>query len=125
MILGISLEATLTITNTQYIFNIQGNMLNLCEANLHIAASYGNIQQATFQVQGSFTNTLYDTLENLIKNTLSSAGDTASSQLEAAQRELDRVRGVLSSAESALRAGQDKVDEAHVHLMLLRGRSED
>ena len=63
-------------------------------------------------MQGSFTNTLYDTLENLIKNTLNLAGDTASSQLEAAQRELDWVIGVLNSAESALRAGQDKVDEA-------------
>ena len=81
-------------------------MLNLFEANLYIAASYGNIQQATFQVQGSFTNTLYDTLENLIKNTLSSAGDTASSQLEAAQREFDQIRGVLNSA------SQDKVVEA-------------
>ncbi len=111
-VLGISLETTLIVTNTQYIFNIQGRMLNLFEANLHIAASYGNIQQATFQVQGSFTNTLYDTLENLIKNTLSSAGDTASSHLEAAQRELDRVRGVLNGAQSALRVGQDKVNDA-------------
>jgi hypothetical protein len=111
-VLGINLETTLIVTNTQYIFSIQGRMLNLFEANLHIAASYGNIQRATFQVQGSFTNTLYDTLENLIKNTLSSADDTASSHLEAAQRELDRVRGVLNGAESALRAGQDKVNDA-------------
>ena len=111
-VLGISLETTLTITNTQYIFNIRGRMLNLFEASLHIAASYGNIQQATFQVQGSFTNNLYDTLENLIKNTLQSAGNTASSHLESAQQELDRVRGVLNSAKSALKAGQDKVDSA-------------
>ena len=111
-VLGISLETTLTITNTQYIFNIQGRILNLFEASLHIAASYGNIQQATFQVQGSFTKTLYDTLKNLIKNVLQSAGNTASSHLESAQQELDQVRGVLNSAESALKAGQDKVDSA-------------
>ena len=111
-VLGISLETTLTITNTQYIFNIEGRMLNLFEANLHIAASYGDIQQATFQVQGSFTNTLYDTLENLIRNTLQSAGDTASSHLTAAQNELDRVRGVLNDADSALRAGQDRLRDA-------------
>ena len=90
-VLGISLETTLTITNTQYIFNIQGRMLNLFEASLHIAASYGNIQQATFQVQGSFTKTLYDTLKNLIKNVLQSAGNTASSHLESAQQELDQL----------------------------------
>jgi hypothetical protein len=111
-VLGINLETTLIVTNTQYIFSIQGRMLNLFEANLHIAASYGNIQRATFQVQGSFTNTLYDTLENLIKNTLSSAGDTASSHLEAAQGELNRVRGVLNGAQSALSTGQDKINDA-------------
>ena len=111
-VLGISLETTLTITNTQYVFNIQGKMLDLFEANLYITASYGNIHQATFQVQGSFTNTLYDTLENLIKNTLSSAGETASSHFEAAQRELDQVRGAFNSAERALKAGQDRVNNA-------------
>ena len=111
-VLGISLETTLTVTNTQYIFNIQGRMLDLVEANLHIAASYRNIQQATFQVQGSFTNNLYDALENLIKNTLSSAGDTASLQLDAVQRELDRVRAHLNRAKRALRGGQNKVDDA-------------
>ena len=87
-------------------------MLDLVEANLHIAASYRNIQQATFQVQGSFTNNLYDALENLIKNTLSSAGDTASLQLDAVQRELDRVRAHLNRAKRALRGGQNKVDDA-------------
>ena len=111
-VLGISLETSLTITNTQYVFNIQGKMLNLFDANLHIAASYGNIQQATFQVQGSFTNNLYSALENLIRNSLNSAGQAASSELEAAQRELDRVRGVLNSVQSALRDGQRRVDDA-------------
>ena len=106
------LETTLTITNTQYVFNTQGKIFDLFEANLYITASYGNLHQATFQVQGSFTNTLYDTLENLIKNTLSSAGETASSHLEAAQRELDRVRGAFNSAERALKAGQDRVNNA-------------
>ena len=115
-VLDISLETILTVTNTEYIFNIQGKMLNLFEANLHIAASYGNIQQARFQVQGSFTSTLYDDIENIIKNTLSSAGDEASSQLEAAQKELDRARGVLNSAKSALKDGQDKVDDAQLAL---------
>ena len=111
-VLGISLETSLTITNTQYIFDIQGKMLNLFDANLHIASSYGNIQQATFTVQGSFTNNLYDVIENQIKNALDSAGKEASAELEAAQRELDRVRGVLDGANSALSAGRDEVNSA-------------
>ena len=111
-VLGISLETSLTITNTQYIFNIQGKMLNLFDANLHISASYGNIQKAHFKVQGSFTNNLYDVLEDRIKKSLNSAGKSASSALNSAQKELKKVRGVLNGAKSALQAGHDKVNGA-------------
>ena len=112
-VLGISRQTTLAITNTQYVFNIQGKMLHLFDAKLRIAASYGNIQRARFQVQGSFTNNLYNTLENRIKSSLKSAGQKASSRFEAARRKLDRVRGTLNNAESALRAGQKRVNDAH------------
>ena len=118
-VLGISLATTLSITNTQYIFSIQGRMLNLFDASLYIAADYGNIQEATFQVQGSFTNQLYDTLENAVRNGLNSAADAATSAVAAAQAELDRLNGVLDGAKSALRSGQDALNNAQRLLMML------
>ena len=111
-VLGISLETTLTITNTQYIFNIEGKFLNLFEASLHIYASYGNIQTASFQVQGSFTNNLYSTLENLIKNGLSAAADDATKAFDDAERDLNSAKDTLNSARGALDDAQDEVDKA-------------
>ena len=111
-VLGISLQTLLSITNTQYKFDIQGKMLNLFEAKLHISASYGSIQKAHFKVRGSFTNNLYHTLEDKIKKSLEKAGKSASSALESAQKELNRVRGVLNGAKSTLQAGHDKVNGA-------------
>ena len=111
-VLGITLETTLTITNTEYIFDIQGKMLNLFDASLHISASYGNIEQATFQVQGSFTNNLYDVIEDLIKDGLNIAGQAASAAFDAAKAELDRLNGALNGAKNALQAGRDELDRA-------------
>ena len=63
-------------------------------------------------MQGLFTNTLYDTLENIIRNTLKSASDIASSHLEDTQQELYHVRDALNSTKSAPQTGQDKVNIA-------------
>ena len=111
-VLGITLQTVLSITNTDYIFDIQGRMLNLFDAHLRITASYGNILQATFQVQGSFTNNLYDAIETLIENGLDSAGNAASSAINAAKAEVNNAKSALNSANSVLQAGKDKVNEA-------------
>ena len=111
-VLGISLETSLIITNTELIFDIQGKMLKLFDASLHIAASYGDIQRASFRVEGSFTNNLYSTLENHIKNVLSAAADDADAALDHVQRELDGARDTLSSAEKSLDAACCEVDSA-------------
>jgi hypothetical protein len=111
-VLGISVETSLKVTNTQYIFKIKGKMLNLFEASLRIAASYGNIQRAKFTVWGSFTNELSSTLENQVKNSLDKAGKSASSKLDAAKKKLTQFRNSFNSANSAFQAGKRKVDDA-------------
>ena len=87
-------------------------MLNLFDASLRIAASYGNIQQAKFTVWGSFTNNLYSTLESQIKDSLNKAGSSASSKLEDAQKKLSEFKNSFSSAQGAFQAGKRKVDDA-------------
>ena len=47
-----------------------------------------------------------------MKNALSAASDAATSAIEGAQAELDRVRGVLDVANSALSAGQNELNDA-------------
>ena len=111
-VLGISLETSMIITNTQYVFNIQGKFLNLFEASLRIFASYRDIKTASFRVQGSFTNNLYSRLENQIKNVLNTAADDATKAFDAAQRELDNAKDTLSSARDVLDDAHDEVDKA-------------
>lgn len=111
-VLGITLEALLTITDAEYVFGIQGTMLNLFDACLHIAAPYGNIEQASFQVQGSFTNHLYDAIEDHIENGLNAASNEASAAVGEAQAELDRVNGVLENARCTLQSAQDQLNSA-------------
>ena len=111
-VLGISVETSLTITNTEFIFNIEGKFLALFEASLRIYASYGSIRSASFRVQGSFTNNLYSTLENLIKNGLSAAADDATRAFDAAERDLNSAKGTLNSAQNTLDDARDEVDKA-------------
>ena len=111
-VLGISVDTRMTITNTQYQFDIQGNMLGLFTANLHIAASYGNINDASFQVRGSFSNNLYSAIENEIRNVLQGAANTASEAFDNAQAALDNARAVLNSANSELERGRDDIRNA-------------
>ena len=111
-VVGISLETVLTITNTQYIFSIEGKFLNLFDASLRIFASYGDIRTASFQVQGSFTNNLYSTLENLIKNVLSAAASEATSAFNDAEQELNSAKDSLNSARNTLEDARNEVNQA-------------
>ena len=113
-VLGISVDATLMITNSQYMFDIQGNMLGLFAASLHIAEPYGNgnIQDANFRVRGSFTNNLYSVLENEVRSGLEQASVVASQARDAAQAGLNSARDALNIANSALERGQNEVRRA-------------
>ena len=111
-VLGFTLETSMTITNTHYEFDIEGKFLNLFQASLHIEASYGDIQTASFQVSGSFQNTLYDTIENLIENVLSAAADEASAAFDDAQRELNSAQKTLDDAQRVFVDARDEVDSA-------------
>ena len=111
-VLGISVDTRMSITNTQYQFDIEGNMLGLFTANLHIAASYGNINEASFQVRGSFSNNLYSVIEEEIRNVLQGAANTANEAFNNAQNELNSARATLTSANEGLERGRDEVRRA-------------
>ena len=111
-VLGISVDTRMTITNTQYQFDIEGNMLGLFTANLHIAASYGNINEASFQVRGSFSNDLYSVIERKIRNVLQGASNAANVAFNNAQAQLNTARRALTSANGELQRGRDQVRRA-------------
>ena len=111
-VLGICVNTSLIITDTQYLFNIQGNMLGLFEANLLIAAPHGNIEASTFRVRGSFTNSLYSTIENEISSVLQGAAIEASEAFNTAQARLNCSMDALNHANNELERGRDEVHQA-------------
>ena len=111
-VLGISVDTTVAITDTQYLFRIQGIMLGLFMSNLQITAPYGNIRDASFRVNGTFTSSLYDTIENEIRTVFQGASQLASGALDAAQELLRGATSTLNSARSNLERGRDEVRQA-------------
>ncbi len=112
-VLGISAEASLKITNTNYEFSLSGRMLNLFQADLFISASYGSISRASFQVSGHFRNDLYDMVEDKIKNTLQNSANQATAAINSAQNKVNQEQGKFDSAIKSLQSAQRKVDSAN------------
>ncbi len=112
-VLGISVEASLRITNTNYELSFSGNMLNLFQANLFISASYGSLSQASFQVRGSFRNDLFDRIQTEIQNTLQNSANEASAAIGSAQNAVNSQRGKFDDANRVLESGKRDVASAN------------
>ena len=87
-------------------------MLGLFTASLQVAASYGNINEASFQVRGSFTSNLYSIIENEIRDVLQGAANAANEAFNNAQAGLNTAREALTSANGNLEHGRDVVRTA-------------
>ena len=111
-VLGISAEATLRITNTNYEISLSGRMLSLFEASLFISASYGSISQLSFQVRGSFRNDMYAQIERRIRETLQSSANEATSAISRAQDAVNRQQAHFESANRDLQSAQRDVESA-------------
>ncbi len=112
-VLGISAEASLRITNTNYKYTISGKVLNLFQASLSIRASYSNIAQASFQVCGSFRNDLFDRIETKIENTLQNSANQASAAITFAQNAVNSQRVYFNRVNRALESAKRNVASAN------------
>ncbi len=99
-VLGISLEAKLKITNTQYQYFISGKVLNLFEASMSIIANYGSINRAHFQVKGEFKSDLFNKIKQSALSLFSSSANEAKKQYDKAKKEVERIEKLLKSAEN-------------------------
>ena len=109
-VLGISVETYLRITNSAYKISIEGKMLGLFRAYLEITASYGNIQSASFRVQGGFRNDLCDRVKGIVENALRKSAEDATKAIDNAQRVVDEKKAVLDDANRKLSKAQAEVD---------------
>ena len=108
-VLGISAEAKLRITNTEYLYSISGRFLGLFEANLEITASYGDIRSASFRVRGSFKNDLFTRIADLVDNAIKKSAEEATRAISAAQKKVENAKGAFDAANRKITAAQDSV----------------
>ncbi len=109
-VLGISVEATLRITNNQYQMSIEGRMLGLFQASLEITASYRNIRSASFRVRGTFKSDLCNRVKGIIEDALRSSSEQATRAIDAAQREVNKKKAILDDATRELSGAQAELD---------------
>ena len=69
-VLGISAEITMIVSSSKYEDHINGKFLNLFYVGLRIQASYGNLANAHFVVEGWFKNDLFDRIATGVRDGL-------------------------------------------------------
>ena len=112
-VLGISREATLQITNDEYMFKITGKFLNLFEAYLEITASYGDIKEAIFCVRGGFKNDLFSSITKKVKQAMDRSSSEATAAINSAKRGVDEAQDAFDSVDRKLSNALRKVDGAN------------
>ena len=112
-VLGISVEAILSISSTKYSVSLTGKFLNLFEARLKIQAQYSkSITSVNFEVEGYFKNDLFDKIAKAVRDGLKKSADEAKKHLSAAQDKLTEEQGKLDNVNKDLENKKRSVENA-------------
>ena len=112
-VLGISVEARLLISNTNYEVFIAGKFLNLFEANLRISAEYSkSITGSSFEVEGNFKSDLFDKIARAVRDGLKKSADEADRHISAAQNKIRAAQAKLDNVINSLEDKKRKIDDA-------------
>jgi len=111
-VLGISLEASLRITDTLYQYDISGKILNLFNAQMSIMSSYRNIKNAVFQVKGEFEADLRNNVKELTVNLLKDEGSKAENAYNQASSEVEKYLKLQKEAQSEVNKAKKILDDA-------------
>ena len=112
-VLGISVSAKLSITNTEYEVVLAGKFLNLFQASLRIQASYSTkISDLNFLVEGHFKIDLFEKISKAIRDGLTKSADEADKHLTAAQNKITEQQAKLDRAIADLERKKGDLDRA-------------
>ncbi|CAI7997199.1 hypothetical protein GBAR_LOCUS2093, partial [Geodia barretti] len=111
-VLGMSAEIKILISSSKYEYSINGKFLNLFYVGLRIQASYGNLANANFVVEGLFKNDLFDKIAAGVRDGLKRSADEADRHIKAAQNKIREKKEAFYRADRALVHAQRKVDDA-------------
>ena len=112
-VLGISVEARLSISSTKYEVFIAGNVLNLFQASLRISAGYSkSITGSSFDVEGNFKSDLFDKIARAVRDGLKKSADEADRHISAVQNKIRAAQAKLDNTINSLEDKKRKVDDA-------------
>ena len=114
-VLGISAEAVLRISNDGYDISLYGSLLGLFEAQVHLHASYGDPQRASFEVTAYLRNDFFDYIARKVRE----LGDAAKSFVDTV---LCSFKEALKFADEAFGRAANALDAALKPLRYWRAR---
>ncbi len=110
--LGIMLETSLKVTNSEFQYFIRGSIWGLFQANLFIHAKYGNIKNVGFRVKGEFKSDLFKKIEVTIIGALNSSAQKATAAINRAKEKIERAKLPLQRGIKKLNQAQWKAHQA-------------
>ena len=111
-VLGISAEITMIVSSSKYEYHINGKFLNLFYVGLRIQASYGNLANAHFVVEGWFKNDLFDRIATGVRDGLKRSADGADRHIKAAQQKIREKKEAFYRADRVFVNAQRRVENA-------------
>ena len=115
-VLGLSMEACMTMTHNSMSTTIEGRILDLIEASLTLttsSSSIGPFRTRQFQARGRISVSEYQRFEDRIESTANEVANTASSALNVAQNFVNQRTNELNQATSVFDAARNELQRVH------------
>ena len=119
-VLGIEIEAMLSVSDSGYEISIYGNIFGVLEAELMIKASIGNVLDASYSVAGKISTTIQQDIQDAVVGLIDSAGKAADEAFSEAKADLDAAQADFDAAVETLQEAQADVADARNEVNSLR-----
>ena len=119
-VLGIEIEAMLSVSDSGYEISIYGNIFGVLEAELLIKASIGNVLDASYRVAGNISTTIQQDIQDAVVGLIDSAGQAANETFTEAREALDEAQADFDAAKETLEAAAADVRDAQNDVNSLR-----
>ena len=128
-VLGIEVEANLTVSDDGYEIYVYGNIFGVLEAELYIKASIGNVLDASYRVAGRISSSILQRIQDAVVGLIQDAGKAADKAISGAQERIrkaevvfDKAVAAFNPAFKALQSARNKVSSTRSRIRGLRNK---
>ena len=121
-VLGIEVEANLTVSDRGYEIYVYGNIFGVLEAELNIKASIGNVLDASYSVSGRISINILRRIQDAVVGVIQKAGKAADEAISDIQDEVRDAEVVFDKAVAAFNPANKKLQEARAKVNSYRSK---